>query len=193
MIRRLLAAVLLLTASPAFAGSGTYTPPGVGFTFQETTNASGYFYPNISIWDYSAGANGLGVNADHSLNAALVPETSGGLLISRTVMTASTNATLVKNAAGQVYHVAVTCNSTLAANQYLRIYNLSSAPTCSSATGLVDGRIVPWNAGGAGFVEDIGEGIAFGTGIGYCFTGALGDTDTTNATASACTVSFYYK
>lgn len=190
---RVLLAFLLLMAGPAFAGSSTYTPPGVGFTFQETTNAAGFFNPNVTIWDYSAAANGLAINADHSLNAALVPETTGGLSVCTLNPTASTNSTNCKASAGQIFNVRVIGNAAATVVNYLRLYNLSSAPTCSSATGLVDTIPVPFNAGGAGIVESVPHGVAYGTGIGFCFTGGYGTTDTTNATASAYTVTIFYK
>ena len=95
---------------------------------------------------------------------------------------ASTNATNVKNAAGTVYGVhAFNTTTTI---YYLRMYNLGSAPTCSSATGFVETFPVPpaSAAGGAGgFTLHLPVGVAYGTGIGFCLTGGGSSTDNTNA------------
>jgi hypothetical protein len=92
---------------------------------------------------------------------------------------ASTNSTNVKASAGTVYNiVALNTSATLA---YLRLYNASSAPTCSSATGVVHDYPVPANASGAGLVIPFPTGEAYSTGIGFCLTGGGTDTDATNA------------
>src|SRR5208282_6431713 len=59
---------LLLVASPALAGSGTldYAPSGSS-PMRQTTDGSSNNLPNMTIWDYSAGANGLAVGSDHNL------------------------------------------------------------------------------------------------------------------------------
>lgn len=112
-------------------------------------------------------------------------------LTSYTAATASTNATLVKNGPGNVYHFrAMNLTSTL---YYLRMYNLSSAPTCNSATGFVETIPIPQATGtGAGVVDDITVGAAYSTGIGFCITGGAGSTDNTNA-AVGVYVTTYYK
>jgi hypothetical protein len=89
---------------------------------------------------------------------------------------ASTNSTNVKNAAGTLHMVHVT--NTTATIYYLRLYNLSAAPTCSSATGFV--RSIPIPAGQPnGYAVFVGE--TFGTGIGFCYTGGGSSTDNTSA------------
>lgn len=51
-----------------YAGTSTFSAtPGTGATLRETTDSSGFFLPNTTIWDYSAGANGLQVNANHTI------------------------------------------------------------------------------------------------------------------------------
>lgn len=121
------------------------------------------------------------------------PVTSGGLSTCYLQATASTNATNCKASAGQVYHIRVVGNGT--AIGYLRLYNLSSAPTCTSATGLQDAVPVPQPAGGGGggFVEDIAVGEAFSTGIGFCFSGLMGSTDNTNVAATTWQITILYK
>jgi hypothetical protein len=120
------------------------------------------------------------------------PGTSGGLSDYFVQPAASDNHANIKNGAGQVYHIKATNNS--ATINYLRLYNAGTGFNgCNSATNLVDQWAIPANTSGAGFVEDISEGIAFATGISICVTSGYATTDTTNATASAMSVSIGYK
>lgn len=127
---------------------------------------------------------------DSSGNEVVVP-TAG--LTSYTAAGASTNATNVKNAAGTVYGYSLTNTTTTI--YYLRMYNLASAPTCSSSTGYVSTIPIPpaAAAGGAGGRE-ITKNIrqAFTTGIGFCVTGGASSTDNTNA-ATGVFVEILYK
>jgi hypothetical protein len=93
---------------------------------------------------------------------------------------ASTNSTNIKASAGTLCHlVAINTTATL---YYLRLYNLASAPTCSSATGAVHTYPIPASTTGAGFTIPIGAfGEAYSTGIGFCVTGGGSDTDNTSA------------
>lgn len=194
MRRWLFLALLLLLAGPASAGSGTYSPmPGA--TFGEATDSNGFFLPKTTIWDSVAGGSGVGVSSANSMQTSNVPTSNAyGLSICTLNPAASTNSTNCKASAATLYHVRIMCNATATTVQYLRLYNLSSAPTCSSATGYVDTVQAPFNTGGAGVVADMTNfGVNYGTGLGFCFTGGFGNTDTTNATASACTVTLYYK
>jgi len=125
------------------------------------------------------------------LAASLEPATAGGLTPCFLQAAASSNSTLCKNGAGQVYHITVTNNGTSIA--YLRLYNLSAAPTCTSATGLQDEVMVPAPAsGGGGITEDISLGEAFSTGIGFCFSGGIASTDNTSVAASTFLITVYY-
>lgn len=127
---------------------------------------------------------------DSSGNEIVVP-TAG--LTSYTAAGASTNATSVKGSAGTVYHYTLTNTSTTI--YYLRMYNLSSAPTCSSATGYVATIPIPpaaaaGGAGGREIPKNIGQ--AFTTGIGFCVTGGASSTDNTSA-ATGVFVEILYK
>jgi len=64
-----LALALVGLGSPALAGSGTFaaTPCSAGCTtYQTTTNGGGNSLGQFSLWDYSAGANGLAIGSDHN-------------------------------------------------------------------------------------------------------------------------------
>jgi hypothetical protein len=96
--------------------------------------------------------------------------------------TASTNATNCKNAAGNEYGFDLYNTTTTV--YYLRIYNLSTAPTCSSATGFIRSiPVVPASAsGGVGStISNFTVPLGFSTGISFCITGGSSSTDNTNA------------
>lgn len=104
---------------------------------------------------------------------------------------ASTNSTNCKNAAGNVYGVRVV--NTTSTIYYLRMYNTSSAPTCSSATGFVESIPLPEaDGGGAGISFPNAAPQAYGTGVSFCLTGGGGSTDNTNA-ATGVYVTILYK
>lgn len=97
------------------------------------------------------------------------------------VSTASTNAFNCAAAAANLYEFsAVNTTGTLA---YVRLYNTSTSPTCSSATGFVLSIPVPASTSGAGIVKTFPVGRAFSTGISGCITGGGSSTDNTNAPA----------
>lgn len=127
---------------------------------------------------------------DSSGNEIVVP-TAG--LTHYAAAAASTNATSVEASSGTVYHYSLTNTTTTV--YYLRMYNLASAPTCSSATGFVESiPIPPASAAGqvGGRERPMNIGQAFTTGIAYCITGGSGSTDNTNA-ATGVFVSILYK
>lgn len=114
----------------------------------------------------TAGATGGG-----TLSSAIAPATPAGVNL--------------KASAGSVFRIFAT--TIQATPVYIKFYNASSAPTCGSGTPI--GRfmvpVAATAANGAGTNIDIGDiGVAFGTGIGYCVTGALADNDTTAITAN---------
>ena len=94
---------------------------------------------------------------------------------------ASTNSTLIKGRSGQVVGIyAVNTTSTL---YYLRMYNLASAPTCSSATGFVETIPLAHGTGTGAGISRPQAPQAYSTGIGFCLTGGGSSTDNTNAAA----------
>jgi hypothetical protein len=109
-----------------------------------------------------------------------VPGTTNGASTCVLQSAVSTNATNCKNAAGLLYGLEVI--NTTSTIYYLRLYNLSAAPTCSSATGFVRSVPIPHNSGaGAGLANFYTAGETYGTGISFCFTGGGSSTDNTNA------------
>ena len=142
---------------------------------------------NGSTWD--------AMQDDANKNLKVAPQASpvGGALSSTWLPSAaSNNATNVKNAAGTLYSVTVTQSTTTAME--LKLYNTSSSPTCSSATGLVDIIPIPSNAISPGYHIPYPVGRAFSTGISFClvaFGAPAAGTDNSNAVTGA-TVSMTY-
>lgn len=90
---------------------------------------------------------------------------------------ASTNSTLI--AAGARTLCSLNLVNTSATVYYVRLYNLGTAPTCSSATGYV--KSIPVLPTG-GIAVDMGPyGAAYGTGLGFCITASATSTANDNA------------
>jgi hypothetical protein len=116
---------------------------------------------------------------------ALQATPTGGATISSAIAPATPAGVNLKVSAGTVYSVNVT--TVQATPIYVKLYNSGSAPTCGSGTPVAR-FMVPSNAtaaDGAGTNILFPVGLAFGTGIGYCVTGALADNDTTAITATS--------
>lgn len=121
-----------------------------------------------------------------------VPGTSGGLSNYVVEPTASDNHVVIKAGAGQVYAIQAYNNS--ATINYIRLYNATTGFNgCNSATNIAWEGNIPASTSGAGFVASMPNGLAFATGISICVTSGYGQTDTTNATASAMSVNIQYK
>jgi hypothetical protein len=98
------------------------------------------------------------------------------------VSAASTNSTNCKGSAGNFYGFELYNTTTTV--YYLRLYNTSSAPTCSSATGFIRSvPIPPASAAGqeGGIVRMSPIPVGYATGISFCLTGGSSSTDNTNA------------
>lgn len=123
----------------------------------------------------------------------LVGNTNSGNMSSLFLQpTASDNHQNVKNGATTVYHIAATNNS--ATVNYLRLYNAGTGFNgCNSATGIVNQIAIPASTSGAGFVQDITQGMYFSTGLSVCVTSGYAVNDTTNATASAMSITMLFK
>ncbi len=110
---------------------------------------------------------------------------TGGGTISSAIAPATPAGVNLKASAGTVFKVFAT--TIQATPVYVKLYNASSAPTCGSGTPVASFMVpvASTAANGAGTNIDLGDiGAAFGTGIGYCVTGALADNDTTAITTA---------
>ena len=120
-------------------------------------------------------------------NVGTLPLTSGGLTPHRTISAASTNATVVKASAGQVYTIHV--GNLNAAVRYLKLYNKATAPTVGTDTP-VQTYAIP--ATGVFNIQFSG-GLAFATGIGFAITSGIADADTGAVSADEHVVNIGYK
>ncbi len=146
---------------------------------------------------------GSDVSADD--DAALVECTRGGFLINAPaantfggatpnfyVSTASNNSTNIKASAGQVY--SITAVNVTASLKYIRLYNLSSAPTCTSSTGIVFYSPIPGSTTNpVPLTVPVAVGSAFSAGIGFCITGGAGVTDNTSTAAGDVILNYAFK
>jgi hypothetical protein len=133
-----------------------------------------------------------GVTSGTPLNVSQSPATSGGLALSRAVLANSTNATVVKASAGQLYSISA-FGISAATPAWIKFYNTSSSPTCNSSTVVAGPFLIPANTLGAGLVWNNTLGLAFSTGISYCVTAGVADNDNTAVAASTYTVTLGYK
>lgn len=164
-----------------------------GVTVSMGNGVSGTGVQRVTLASDSTGQVALAAGSNTIGNVGALPVTSGGTSVCYLTSGASNNATNCKNAAGQLYGYDLINTTTTI--YYLRIYNLSASPTCSSATGFV--RTIPIPpasaAGGAGGIaRSLAVGEAYGTGLGFCLTGGGSSTDNTNA-ATGVYVTLNYK
>lgn len=166
-------------------GSHAVTNAGT-FAVQPTANAQ----VDVNKWNGQALAS-PDANSYVIMAKAATATTTAGTSTCYFPSAASNNAQFCKASAGNLYAIHVT--NTTTTNYFLRLYNLTAAPTCSSATGFVE--TIPAlgaaaNGGVNGRVNDPPQ--AFTTGIAFCMTGGSSSTDNTNA-ATGVTITLLYK
>jgi len=180
-----------LTACPT-----TVCPPAVGDNAAIPASSSGVNSSTVSkMFVLAPGPNWVPTLGDSSGYVYVKPQTSttmGCPSSSLNYSAATNNATLIKNGPGSICTITVTQSTTTAME--LKLYNLASQPTCSSATGLIDNIPIPSSATSPGYHLTYPMGRYLGTGISFCLT-AFGapasSTDNGNA-ATGVTVSFTY-
>jgi hypothetical protein len=178
-----LALATVLLAAPLYAQSQP--------TLQTTQPVSGSVTATLS-GAVPAGSNLIG-EVTPMATATRTDATVGCYVQSGTGTTASTNSTNCKGSAGNFYGFrAINTSTTIG---YLRMYNASSAPTCSSSTNFIESIPIPpavsaGNAGGV--VQSVGIPLGdYSNGIGFCVTGGGGNTDNTSAPAGIYITIFY--
>jgi hypothetical protein len=170
---------LQLIDDPVFADDAAFTigtskVSMAGFTVDETSSDSAD----------EGDAVAARTTADRLLYAVPAASTASAqaALECAIVSAASNNATNCKAAAGNFYGVDVV--NTTTTTYYLRLYNTSSAPTCSSATGFIRSIPIPPAAASGqagGIVRMSPLPVNYGTGLSYCLTGGASSTDNTSA------------
>ena len=177
----------VLYAQQPVSVQGTVVVANSGsFAVQPTANSS----VNNNQWNGQALASPDGNSYVLSATAATAT-TAAAKSTCYLTSAASNNATNCKGGAGNVYMIHVT--NTTTTNYYLRMYNSSTAPTCSSSTGFVE-TIPALGAAANGGVNGRADptGQSYSTGISFCLTGGGSSTDNT-AAATGVYVTIEYK
>ncbi len=117
--------------------------------------------------------NGATLSNSNPVPTSDVATTAGGSTPSHAISAASTNSTLVKSTAGQIYGLAI--SNTNSAARYFKLYNKATAPTVGTDTPVRTIQI----PGNSTVICAFPVGLSFSLGIGYGATGAMGDSDTT--------------
>jgi hypothetical protein len=135
---------------------------------------------SLQMTPVQATASSLQTTATLATGANLVgkvnitTQTTGGATSFTLISAATTNATSVKTTAGVLYMLTATNNSATVA--FLKMYNLTTAPTVGTSTPVMTFMIPP---NGGVMVPIPPTGITFGTGIAYALTGLPTLADTT--------------
>lgn len=124
-------------------------------------------------------------------NVGLAPNTTGGLSVYRVITSASTNAAVVKAAAGQVFGYAAFNTQILP--RYLKLFNLTSISGVTSIYTPTMTIVIPGASAGSGANVEFTNGIAFGTGICLAVTASIADSDNTAVALNDVVVNVLYK
>jgi hypothetical protein len=92
---------------------------------------------------------------------------------------ASTNSTLVLGRPSVLKMI--TAVNTTATLYYLKFYDKATAPTCNTDVPKLTLPLPASATGGTPMVPDIGDGLIFTLGVGFCLTGGIADADNTAA------------
>ncbi len=123
----------------------------------------------------------------------LAPQTTGGTTTFHLISAASTNATNIKNSAGQVYGYEFSNNDTGWA--YVKFYNKATAPTVGTDTVIRTVGVPP--AGRANYHSTVGipfaTGISIGTTGGATASTSIQDSSTAVSVVNTLTIDIDYK
>lgn len=119
------------------------------------------------------GAQRVSIASDSTGQVAIFGRATGGATSFTLISAATTNATLVKASAGTLFGLNVTNNG--AAARYLKLYNLTVAPTVGTSAPVMT-LMIP--AGGGIAVQIPPQGINFSVGISYALTAGITLADT---------------
>lgn len=134
---------------------------------------------DVDVLSIAAGTNAIG-------NVGIIPRTSGGLDTYHLVSAATTNATVVKASAGQLFGWFI-YNSNAAARK-VAFHNTASSPTAGSS--VFFSLVIPPSSGANVFSE---TGITFGTGIAITTVTGLADSDATAVAANDLIINLWYE
>lgn len=133
---------------------------------------------DVDVLTIAAGTNAIG-------DVGVIPRTSGGLTTYHLVSAATTNATVVKASAGQLFGWFIYNNATTM--RKLAFHNTASAPTAGAS--LFFTINLPGSSAANVFLP---MGIAFSTGIAFTTVTDVTDAGTTAVGASDLTINLFY-
>lgn len=113
--------------------------------------------------------------------------TSTGLLYSKVLAAATTNATSVKASAGALYGWHLVNNATT--TRYVRIFNLAVAPTMGTSSPVM---VIPLPPSGGAVLTPGLLSLPLATGFAYAITAAAADLDNTACAANDVVGTFFY-
>ena len=102
------------------------------------------------------------------------------------ISAATTNATLIKSSAGQIFGLVLSNSGAPAV--FVKFYNKSTAPVPGTDVPVMT-ILVP---AGVTVTHNVSGGFKFATGIGMAITGAMANADTTAVTANTITTGVQY-
>ena len=126
--------------------------------------------------------------ASNAVNATPVTYATNATTTVSLNSAATTNATLVKASAGIIY--TIQANNTTAAAKYLRLYNLTTAPTVGTSTPVM---VITIPASSSIDLAIGAVGLKFATGISYAITNAAAYLDATAVAAGDVQVLINYQ
>jgi hypothetical protein len=133
------------------------------------------------------GSNALKVDPSAVTSpVSLAPQTTGGLTTFHLVAAGSTNATNIKNAAGQVYGWYIFNNAS--AIRKVAFHNTAGSPTAGASIFFT--LVIPASSGAN---VSFPMGIAFSTGIAITTVTGMADNDTAAVTANDLNINIFYK
>lgn len=164
-------------------------------------------YSNLSSQNSSPGFTGIYANSrlllynpfqnfyqraqiesvSNGLVTAISPNRTLGIASRSYISAANTNSTLVFDIPTMVISISVGNNSSNIA--YLKLYDISTAPTCGTGTPVAR-YIIPASTNGAGSNITHPFGQTFISGLGFCITGGIADSDVTPVAADTILVNF---
>lgn len=176
---------VIVGGSAASGASNTGNPAKIGGSFNTTQPT----VTNGQVVDAQFTARGAAIVATGVDAFNVVPQAgiSGGATYYHLDSAATTNATVVKNAAGMLYNY--TISNANAAQRYFKLYDVSSAPTAGSGT-IVYTIGVPANGIATGSFP---TGMAFTTGISFVTVTTLADGGSTAVAAHDLSIDLAYK
>lgn len=111
--------------------------------------------------------------------------------VSRTIAAATTNATLVKPAPGNVTGWQI--HNLAAYAVYVKLYNSATIPTAGAGTPLVTIGVPAASQHALNLGDDENGSLLFNAGIGFTITKLPADADTTVLVAADCILNLFYE